>query len=375
MTFTGANAADFSQTSNCGTALSGGASCTINVTFTPKGINNRAATLNIADSAPGGLQTVAITGKATAALLSPTSLTFGPQAVGTTSVAQVVTLTNVSGGSTITITSIGTTGTNATDFQETNTCSSVPPKKTCTISVTFTPSATGTRTASLSIADNAGSSPQTVPLTGTGTATVFVNPTSLAFPTQVLGTSSTAQNVTLTNAGATTLTITSIAFSGANATDFSQTNNCGTSLAGNSTCTISVVFKPININHRSATLTITDSAGTQTVTLSGTSTAASFSPTSLTFAAQTVGTTSAAQTITMSNASGGTSISITSLTITTGSDFAQTNTCGTSLLPKKSCTISVTFTPTATGTRSASVSVTDNAGSSPQTIPLTGTGQ
>jgi hypothetical protein len=173
------------------------------------------------------------------------------------------------------------------------------------------------------------------------------------------------------------LTISSIAITGTNTADFSQTNNCGTSLAGNSSCTINVTFKPTNINHRSATLTITDSVGTQTVTLAGTSTAASFSPTSLTFAAQTVGTTSTSQTITLTNVSGGTAITITSITITgtNPTDFAQTNTCGTSVLPKKSCTITVTFTPSATGARSASVSVADNAGLSPQTVPLSGTGQ
>jgi len=375
--FTGTNMADFSQTDNCGTALSGNSSCTINVTFTPKGINNRAANLVITDSAPGGSQTVPITATATAASLSPTSLTFASQVVGTTSAPQVVTLTNVSGGSTITITGITTTGTNATDFAQTSTCASVPPKKNCTISVTFTPSATGTRTASLSIADNAGASPQTVPLTGTGTASVTVAPTSLTFPLQVLGTSSTPQAVTLSNLASGALTISSIAITGTNIADFPQTNNCGTSLAGNSSCTINVTFKPTNINHRSASLTITDSVGTQTVTLAGTSTAASFSPTSLTFAAQTVGTTSTSQTITLTNASGGTAITITSITITgtNPTDFAQTNTCGTSVLPKKSCTITVTFTPGATGARSASVSVADNAGLSPQTVPLSGTGQ
>jgi hypothetical protein len=193
----------------------------------------------------------------------------------------------------------------------------------------------------------------------------------------VLGTTSAAQVVTLTNGTATALSISSIANSGGNATDFPETNNCGTSLAAGSSCTINVTFKPTNINHRATSLILTDGAGTQTVALSGTSTAASFSPTSLTFAAQTVGTTSAGQNITLSNASGGTAITITGITITgtNPTDFAQTNTCGTSVAPKKSCIITVTFTPTATGTRSAAVSVADNGGLSPQTVPLTGTGQ
>jgi hypothetical protein len=374
----GTDGPDYAQTNNCGTAVSGGGSCTINVTFTPKGINNRPATLTVADNAPGGSQTVALTGVGTIASLSPTSLTFASQTVGTTSTSQVITLTNAAAGNTISFTSIAVTGTNSTDFTQTNTCTpSLGPKKSCTITVTFTPTAIGARSASVTLTDNGGASPQNVPLTGTGTSTVTYAPTSLTFPLQVLGTTSAAQAVTLTNGTATALTITSIATSGGNNTDFLQTNNCGTSLAGTASCTINVTFKPGNINHRSSSLVITTSGGTFTVTLAGTCTAASFSPTSLTFAAQTVGTSSAAQVITLTNASGGTAIAISGIAITgtNTTDFTETNTCGTSVAPKKSCTISVTFTPTATGTRSASVSVTDNAGLSPQTVTLMGTGQ
>lgn len=372
----GTNAGDFSQTNNCGSSLSARASCTINVTFTPKGINTRTATLTVTDSGPGGSQSVSISGTSTAASLSPASLTFNSQTVGTTSPAQVVTLTNES-ASTITVSSVGFTGTNAADFAQTNTCTTVASKGTCTISVTFTPSATGTRTASLSIADNGGASPQTVPVSGTGSGTVTLLPTSLTFPSQVLKTTSAAQTATLANGSASALSITSIAISGTNAADFAQTNNCGSSLGAGSNCTINVTFTPSNINHRVATLTVTDGAGTQTVALSGTGTAASFAPTSLTFSAQTVGTTSSAQTTTMTNNSGGSAISITSITITgaNSSDFGETNTCGSSLAAKKTCAISVTFTPSATGTRTAAVSVTDSGGGSPQTVPLTGTGQ
>lgn len=207
---------------------------------------------------------------------------------------------------------------------------------------------------------------------------VTVAPTSLTFPVQVLQTASTSQVVTLTNTAPHSLTISGITITGTNASDFTQTNTCGSALTGNASCTINVTFKPTGVNHRGATLTISDSApgGSQSAALSGTGTAASFSPTGLTFASQTVGTTSTPQTITLSNASAAHAIIITNLSITgtNAGDFAQTNTCGASVAPKKSCTISVTFKPTTTGTRSASVSVTDNAGASPQTVPLTGTG-
>lgn len=373
---TGSNPPDFTQTNNCGSALSGHSSCTISVTFSPKGINNRAGTLTITDSAPGGSQTVALTGVGTAVSFAPPSIAFGSQAVGTTSAVMTTIVTNNAGGSTLTVSSVAITGTNAADFAQSNGCASVAPKKTCVISVTFTPTATGARSASLSLTDNGGGSPQTVPLTGTGTATVTVSPTTITFPLQVLTTLSAAQNVTLTNNGSTALSITSISFTGANPTDFQQTNTCGSSVAANSSCNIAVKFKPTNINHRGATLSIVDSAGTQTVALAGTSTAVSFSPASLSFAAQAVGTSSASKTITLTNFSGANTVTVSALTITgtNAGDFSQTNTC-TAVAPKKTCTISVTFTPTATGARTASVSVTDNGGMSPQTVPLSGTGQ
>jgi hypothetical protein len=374
---TGTDSEDFAETNTCGSSLSAGANCTISVTFTPQGINNRTANLTITDSVPGGSQSVALTGKGTAASFSPTSVAFGSQTVGTTSAPQAVTLTNES-STTMTISSVAVTGTNSTDFAETNTCgTSLAGKASCTISVTFTPATTGTFSAAVTVTDNGGGTSQSVALSGTGSGSVSVSPTSVTFPLQVLETSSAPQTVTLTNGTSSALTITSLAFSGADPNDFSQTNTCGSSVASGSNCTISIVFKPANINHRSATLTVTDSAGTQTVSLSGTSTAVSFSPTSLTFPATNVGTTSAAQTITLSNVSGSETVTISSITITgaDSSEFAETNTCGTSVAKKSSCTISVTFTPSASGTATASVSVADNGGSSPQTVPLSGTGQ
>jgi hypothetical protein len=99
--------------------------------------------------------------------VSPGSMTFGSQAVGTTSAAQMVTLSNTSSAA-LTITSIAASG----DFAETNTCgSSLTAEGNCTINVTFTPTAPGARTGSLTVADNASGSPQSVSLTGTGSST------------------------------------------------------------------------------------------------------------------------------------------------------------------------------------------------------------
>jgi hypothetical protein len=175
------------------------------------------------------------------------------------------------------------------------------------------------------------------------------------------------------------LSITSLALTGTNASDFAQTNTCGSSVAASANCTISVRFTPSASGSRTASLSITDNASgsPQTVSLSGTGTVAlaSLSPTSLAFGNQAVDVTSTAQTVTLSN-TGNAALSITSLafTGTNANDFAQTNTCGSSLAAGAKCTIVVMFTPSVTGTRAASLSVSDNASGSPQSVPLSGAG-
>ena len=129
------------------------------------------------------------------------------------------------------------------DFSQTHTCGpSVAVGASCTLSVTFKPTATGTRTGTLTITDNSIPPTQTVSLTGTGGAktTVTYSPTSLTFSAQTVGTASPAQIVTLTNTGSATLSIASISASG----DSSQTNNCGSSVAPTGSSTLSVTFNP-----------------------------------------------------------------------------------------------------------------------------------
>jgi len=319
------------------------------------------------------------------ASLSPTSLTFASQVTGVASSPQDVTLTN-NGNAALTITGITVTGANAGDFSQTNMCgSSLAASANCTIRVTFTPTATGTLTASISIADNASGSPQTISLTGTGAAAapnVSLAPTSITFSSQTVGMTSAAQNITLTNTGTASLSITGITIAGTNASDFSQTNTCSSSLTASAFCTIAVTFTPAAAGSFAASVSIADNASgsPQTVSLTGTGVAATapaitFSPASLTFASQNVGATSAAQTVTLTN-SGTASLTITGITLTgsNAADFAQTNNCGSSVAAGAHCTINVTFTPAAAGNLTASVSVADNASGSPQTIALSGTG-
>jgi hypothetical protein len=382
---TGANSGDFAQTNTCASPVAANGTCTINVTFTPTAILGRTALISIADNAPASPQTVTLTGTGTGPIVSLTAstLNFGNQPLLTTSASQVVTLNNTGNG-TMTITNIQLAGSNAGDFGETNTCGgSVAVGGSCTIIVTFKPTALGSRTASVSIADNASGSPQAVTLIGFGTsATAGLSATVLTFGSQSVGSTSTTQIVTLTNGGNTALSITSIQMTGANPGDFGQTNNCGSSVPAPGTCTINVTFTPTASGSRTATLTITDNAtgSPQTVSLTGTGTGpfAALLPLSFTFANQPAATPSAAASFTLTNTGNATlNIAGIGFTGTNPGDFSQNTTCGTTLVANTPCTIVVTFTPAASGSRSGTLVVTDNSNnvsSSTQSSLLTGTG-
>ena len=203
--------------------------------------------------------------------------------------------------------------------------------------------------------------------------TATLSPASLTFLSQVVGTTSAAKTATLTNTSSVSLTITSIQTTG----DFAQTNNCGSSLAGGAKCTINATFTPTAMGSRTGTLSVNDNAtpSPQTVSLSGSGTIVSLSPSTLSFGNVSVGIVSAPQSITLTNV-GASSLKVTgvSITGTNAGDFSQTNTCGSSVAAKASCTITVTFKPTATGSRRATLNVSDNGGASPQMIGLSGTG-
>ncbi|PYV17843.1 MAG: hypothetical protein DMG21_07005 [Acidobacteria bacterium] len=370
---------NYADTNTCGSSLAVGAKCTISVTFKPTTSGTLTGQLTVTTTPAVSGLTISLNGTGVAsntptASLSPTSLTFPSTAVGTASAAQSVTLKNVSTAS-MSISSIGAT----TPFGQTNSCgTSLAAGASCTISVTFKPTATGSVTGKLSITDNATGSPQTVSLAGTGvsaTGPVSLSPSSLTFASTTVGSTSATQTVTLSSLKSSAVSP-GIAISGTNPGDFAQTNNCGTSLAAGAKCTISVTFKPTATGTRTATLTST--AATQAVSLSGTGAApstVSLSPSPLTFASLTVGTTSAVEISTLTNKSGS-SITFSNFSIsgTNASDFAfgGLGTCGGTLANGGTCTVSIKFTPSATGTRTAQVNIPDNIGT--QTLPLSGTG-
>ncbi|MFZ1919578.1 MAG: FG-GAP-like repeat-containing protein [Terriglobales bacterium] len=198
-------------------------------------------------------------------------------------------------------------------------------------------------------------------------------PASVKFANEVIGTTSATKTVTLSNAGTATLNIAGFTASG----DFAvASSTCGATLAVGKKCNVKVTFTPSSLGTRTGGLVFSDNGvpQTQTVALSGAGVEpATLTPAFATYAVRKVGTTSAAKTLTLVNSQ---SAELDGIAISTSGDFAvSSTTCGTSLAAKGKCTIGVTFMPTATGTRTGQLSVSDSASNSPQVSNLTGTGK
>ena len=220
---------------------------------------------------------------------------------------------------------------------------------------------------------------------GGGAADAFVarislslalEPPSLFFAAQTIGTASAPQVVTVTNISSLSASIASISPGG----DFAETNNCPSSLPAGNSCTINVTFTPTDVGVRAGELVLTDGDGnTPTVKLTGTGgiseVTLSPSPPIISFPDQIVGTTSTTQSVILENTGDG-FLDIASIEVS--GDFGETNDCPmpfpSSLAAGESCTIDVTFTPTDVGARTGEVTITSNAPSSPDTLALSGTG-
>lgn len=292
--------------------------------------------------------------------MSPGVLSFASQAVGSQSPSQTVTLLQP-GSTNIAINSVSASG----DFQTNGGCVgyALPPGNTyCGFTVTFSPSTTGVRTGQLTLNSSGGT--QYVYLTGTGTAAnkVTVSPASIGFGTELLGTTSYQQTVTIANIGSQIVTFTSVAVVGANPSDFLVNDLCGSTLAVGASCSVQVSFHPTKPGARAASLNITDSAVTspQSVTLSGTGNALFVSNTLLDFGDVNVGSSSS-EPVELRNL-GPKPISIIQVKIggRNPSSFSQTNTCGASIPAKGSCEFTVKFTPQTQGLLDADLDITTN---------------
>jgi len=301
--------------------------------------------------------------------VSPTTLTFATQQQGTLSAAQTVTVTNI-GASALTVSGVTVTG----DFTESDTCTGTPIAvgASCTVSVSFLPSATGTRTGLLTIFGNVSGGQATVPLSGTATApaSVVLSPVSVTFPATNVGSTSAVENITVSDTGGAPVTLQTPVVTG----DFGiSANTCGTTLAAGVGCTVSLVFRPAASGARSGTLSVTDSVGTQTAALSGTATLPAtdaLAPSALSFGPQILNTASATQQVMLTN-SGDTALQLISAQITSG-DFTVVNTCGNSLNGHASCALTVAFVPKSVGAQTGVLTVSDQYRS--QTVSLNGVG-
>jgi hypothetical protein len=371
---------DFSETDNCANAaINAGASCDIQVTFSPTQAGTRTGKLSVSANVQAGTLSIALTGTGdTPGVINvtPVAIDFGPVKVGTTSKPLSITAEN-GGGTPVAIGSITVTG---PFVLSSNSCgtTSIGANTDCQLQVEFAPTTAGPAGGALTIVDDKGT--QSVQLTGTGAAppTDTLSATSLKFPATIIGLSSSAQIVKLTNAGDLPLMLINATVSG----PFQLTNNCGTQLAANSSCSLSVVFAPTQSGSQTGTLTESDLVSTgQTVSLSGTGLLPpvfSVDPAALTFPAQQVGKASPPATLKVTN-SGGAALANLGFQITgpAASSFSTgATTCGASLDAGATCTVRVIFTPAASGGAAATLTIASSSqGVKALAVPLNGTGQ
>jgi hypothetical protein len=381
--------APFSEYDNCGGTLAVGANCTINAVFQPTPTSGTGGQIVIVDNAPNAPHTIVLgagnTGTVDAASFVPSTLSFPNQGPGTSSAAQLSGISTPGSGSQALEPSqtgpavIG--GPNATDFQiDTSSCNSLP--FSCEVSVVFAPSAsaTGTRTATVTVPTNAPNSPQVLTLTGTaatGPSAVIGN--IFMIPTPV----GQGQNTSFSigNSGGQTLNVTNVTLSGPNASEFTLSGeNCGFpafTVANGAACGIAVQFNPTAHGPRTATITLADNeAKASSVTF----TAMAVNPSDAAFQTVTtptpiagvvqfpdsvVGTTGINQALVSLLNEGPGAGSITSITM--AGDYTQTNDCPKSIPNEGSCTFTVLFSPKASGVRNGSMTIVTSA-PGPQTF-------
>jgi hypothetical protein len=246
----------FAETNTCTTSLAAAATCTISVTFKPTTASAQTGQIQASYTGVGSPASASVTGTGLAPItITPASAAFGSVNLGTTSPAQTLTVKN----NTTTTMPIAVSSSN-TEFAETGCTTSLLAGASCTLSVTFTPSATasGVQSGNISVAYTGIGTPQSTSLTGTPVNPAFTaQPTSIAFSTTLnVGTPSAAHNVTINNKSKTAaVTIQSVVTSPA---AYAITaNTCGTSIAASSSCVVTVVFTPAVVGAAPGTLTVT----------------------------------------------------------------------------------------------------------------------
>ena len=389
VTVGGAQAGEFAKatTSTCGASVAAGASCTLRMNFTPAAVGVRKGTLSIAHNAPGSPAVVALNGTGTATpqpvvSVNKNSISFSALPLGS-SATQSLIVTN-SGHATLVLASLKLAGSQPADYVLGGSCAAgmnIAVAQTCTISVRFTASVVGTRTASLDIASNAptvkvGLSGVAVPLPAPAVA---LTPAAVDFATATVGGAALKRSISLSNNGSATLVLNGSTVSG---NGFSSTDTCGASLAPGASCSFSIAFAPAGVGAFTGLLTVSSNAAgsPHKVALSGIGALAplavlGWAPAAPqpVFADTGVGATSAPVTLTLINQGPG---SATLDAIATGSgEFGVGGACsvGLSLAPQATCTVTLVFAPAQVGPRSATLLVS-STGTDPAPVALDGLG-
>ncbi len=375
--------AKFNKSGTCSSAiLNPGASCTVIFTYSPTSAVTDNATYTITGG--GATMNVSLSGTGTVAAAPaltalPASLSFGSIAAGSTTPTQTLTIGNTGGAA---ANAISMSNGNAAEFLVTaNTCgASLAAGASCTMNVAYKPSAAGGDNANLNFTYTGGV-PLVVAMSGTGTAPATANlvvaPPTLTFGTVTVGSTSSAQGVTLSNTG--TAQATGIAFANSNSTEFVvSANTCGATLNAGASCTFNVAYAPAAAGADNATLTINSAGGSQVVSLSGTGTAApspslAATPPIAAFGSVNVGQSSAPMAVTVSNTGTGMASGIAMSNSNSAEFVVSGNTCGTTLNPGASCTMNVTYTPSGAGSDSATLTLNYSGGGS-LSVSMSGAG-
>ena len=355
-----ANAASGSTFSGWSGACTGTGSCSV----TMRAAQSVTATFSLASGNP-------------VVSLSSSNLTLAGQLLTTTSASKSVTLTNT-GTAPLTISAMLASG----NYGGSHNCplspSTLAPNASCTINLNFTPTIAGSIAGEITISDNAAGSPHLINLTGTGLTSVSMSPASVAFGTVMVGTTSAAKTVTLTNNLSSALNLTLVTSNGYSAVG-SGTNPCGSTLAGRAKCTMDVTFSPTSNGTIQGAMQVTCNAALspQDLQLSGTgsggaSSPLSFSPANMSFT-QFVGTTGS-KALTVTNISTA-AVNIASISASGNFQAAATGStpCGGSLAAGAKCTLAVSFSPSINATIKGAVAIAVGSGNS-QFYNVTGSG-
>ncbi len=355
--------------------------CTVDIVFSPQARSHYSTTFSLISISSDIIDSVLIEGSGVEPVvtLSVTSIDFGDQTVNKSSSAHQVTMLN-SGNEALTIASIEASA----GFTVTDDCGdTLAADATCTLNVVFTPTAEQQYDGSVTITDDASSSPQTISLTGAGIAAgqpdASLSKQLVEFGNQLVGTTSAAQSVVLTSTGTVNLAITSITASA----DFAVTHDCVTPLAPDASCNLNITFIPPSTGNFTGTVLVTDDASDspQTINLTGVGITvsgpqASFSTNLIDFGQVAINTSTTPQVLTLTN-TGDESLVISDIVLGgenpehfSGADDCESDT----IAPSRSCSGAITFHPTQKGIFTATLNVYDNATGSPQVVSLTGIG-